>query len=102
MVNPCTWWEESGGGHMALLLATPTPGWWSADFDLGADYGLSGMVRVFESDEQPVFPDAASMGPVSADRRTLLKKLPSTVGAHALFYLARAKGVRIAMDSRIT
>jgi len=87
---------SSGGGHMALLMATRAPKLWSAVTtwvpitDLAAWYAFSKAT----SSQYYQMMDKCLGGPPDTPERAAEYRRRSS-----LFYLARAKGVRITIDS---
>ena len=87
---------SSGGGHMALLMATRAPGLWSGVStwvpitDLAAWYEFS---KATGSRYYPMMDKCFGGPPDTPERASEYRRRSS------LFYLARAKGVRIAIDS---
>ena len=89
---------SSGGGHMALLMATRAPGLWSAVStwvpitDLAAWYAFS---KSTASQYYQMMDKCLGGAPDTPERAAEYRRRSS------LFYLSRAKGVRITIDSGI-
>ena len=87
---------SSGGGHMALLMATRAPALWSAVStwvpitDLAAWYAFS---KATDSQYYQMMDKCLGGPPDTPERAAEYRRRSS------LFYLARAKGVRITIDS---
>ncbi len=86
----------SGGGHMALLMATRAPGLWSA---VSTWVPITDLAAWYESSKATSSRYYQMMDKCFGGSPDAPEKAAEYRRRSSLFYLARAKGVRIAIDS---